>query len=84
MKDFFRRQFHALKTTQHHYVRKTVGILLVVAGLFGFLPMIGYWMIPMGLALLAVDFPLARRLHRRLVVGWERLYRRLRPRANKS
>ncbi len=72
MKAFFIRQFRALKTTPNHYLRKSVGGFFVVGGLFGFLPVLGYWMIPVGLALLAVDFPLARRLYRNLIVWWGR------------
>jgi len=32
-----------------------------VLGMFGFLPVLGFWMIPLGLAVLAVDFPAAER-----------------------
>jgi hypothetical protein len=77
MKHLFHKHFHALKTTDQHWLRKSIGGLLVVGGLLGFLPIVGYWMLPLGLALLAVDFPLARRLHRRLIVWWERQRRRL-------
>ena len=70
VKDYFIRQFHALKTSDNHWLRKIVGILLVLGGLLGFLPVLGYWMLPLGLALLAVDWPLARRLYRNLVVWW--------------
>jgi purine-cytosine permease-like protein len=76
MQKFFQKHFHALRTTDNHWVRKTIGVLLVIGGMLGFLPVLGYWMLPLGLALLAVDFPLARRLHRRLIVWWE--YRRRR------
>jgi len=84
MKKYFRRQFHALKTTPNHYLRKTVGGTFLVGGLFGFLPVVGYWMIPVGLALLAVDFPLARRLYRNLVVWWGRNTQRFWPPARKA
>ncbi len=83
MKDFFIRQFRALKTTPNHRLRKTVGGVFVVGGLFGFLPILGYWMIPVGLALLAVDFPLARRLYRNLVVWWGRNTQRFWPPARR-
>jgi hypothetical protein len=76
MKNFFQRQFHALRKSERHYLRKTIAVLLVIGGLLGFLPVLGYWMLPLGLALLAVDFPLARRLNRRLIVWWERQRRR--------
>jgi hypothetical protein len=46
----------------------TLGGLLVVGGVLGFLPVLGFWMVPLGLAILAVDFPPVRRLQRRLTV----------------
>ena len=33
-----------------------------------FLPILGFWMIPLGLVILSIDVPIARRLKRRLVV----------------
>ncbi len=83
MKEFLIRQFRALKTTPNHHLRKTVGGAFVVGGLFGFLPILGYWMIPVGLALLAVDFPLARRLYRNLIVWWGRNVQRFWPPARR-
>ena len=77
MKHFLLKHFHALKTSDRHWLRKSVGATLVIGGVFGFLPVLGYWMLPLGLALLAIDFPLARRLNRRLIVWWERQRRRL-------
>lgn len=77
MKDFLQKQFHALKRTKNHWLRKSVGVLLVTGGLLGFLPVLGYWMLPLGLALLAVDFAPARRINRRLLVWWGRQRRRL-------
>lgn len=78
MRSFFAARFRALKTTGPHWLRQTVGMLLVVGGVFGFLPVLGYWMLPLGLALLAVDFPIARRLNRNLQVWWGRFRQRQR------
>jgi hypothetical protein len=36
--------------------------LLILGGLLGFLPLLGFWMIPLGFSLLAMDFPVVRRL----------------------
>ena len=33
----------------------------MVGGVFGFLPILGFWMFPLGLAFVALDFPPARR-----------------------
>jgi hypothetical protein len=42
------------------WVRIPVAIGLTVGGVFGFLPLLGFWMTPLGLALLAVDVPFMR------------------------
>ena len=41
-------------------VRFPVALLLIVGGLFAFLPVLGIWMLPLGLLLLAVDLPVLR------------------------
>lgn len=41
--------------------RVPVAGLLVLGGLFSFLPVLGIWMLPLGLLLLAVDVPALRR-----------------------
>ena len=38
-------------------VRIPVGVLLVFGGVFSILPILGIWMLPLGLLLLAVDLP---------------------------
>ncbi len=50
--------------------RTLIGVLLVLGGLLGFLPVLGFWMIPLGLLVLSVDFPVIRRGRRRLSVWW--------------
>jgi hypothetical protein len=42
-------------------LRSVVGILLMMGGVVGFLPILGFWMIPAGLALIALDVPTLRR-----------------------
>jgi len=49
-----------------------LGIALIIGGLLGFLPVLGFWMIPLGLAVLAVDSPVLRRFRRQLLVRVER------------
>jgi purine-cytosine permease-like protein len=49
-------------------VRTVIGVFLILAGLLGFLPVLGFWMIPLGLLVLSVDFPIVRRWRRRLEV----------------
>ena len=43
------------------WVRVPLAILLLAGGLVGFLPILGFWMVPLGLALLALDLPFLRR-----------------------
>jgi hypothetical protein len=42
------------------YVRVPAAILLIGGGTIGFLPILGFWMIPLGLVLLAQDVPFLR------------------------
>ncbi len=58
------------------WARLVTGVLLILFGLLGFLPVLGFWMIPLGLVVLSVDVAPARRLRRRLEVWWERRRRR--------
>ncbi|MGR3322435.1 MAG: hypothetical protein ACU0DK_10935 [Pseudooceanicola sp.] len=44
-------------------LRLVVGILLICGGVLGFLPILGFWMIPLGVAVAALDVaPLYRRI----------------------
>ena len=52
--------------------RTLVGLALLVGGIMGFLPVVGFWMIPLGLVVLSVDSPRIRRRRRRLEVWWGR------------
>ena len=58
-------------------LRTFLGVTLVIFGIFGFLPVLGFWMIPLGLSILAIDSPVARRIFRRMKVGWGRMIQRL-------
>jgi hypothetical protein len=59
-------------------VRVPLGVLLVTGGLLGFLPVLGFWMVPLGLLLLALDVALLRRPTARAMVAGEQLWGRLR------
>ena len=43
------------------WVRVPLAIALMAGGVVGFLPVLGFWMVPLGLALLAIDVPFLRR-----------------------
>ncbi|RWA75644.1 PGPGW domain-containing protein [Mesorhizobium sp.] len=53
-------------------LRIAIGMLLIVGGILGFLPVLGFWMIPLGLLVLSYEFALVRRHRRRFVVWWQR------------
>ena len=42
-------------------IRTGIGLLFIVGGIFGFLPILGFWMAPVGVAITVTDFPPARR-----------------------
>ena len=48
------------------WLRVMCGIGLVIGGIFGFLPILGFWMIPLGLVVLSYDNARLRRWRRRL------------------
>ena len=43
------------------WVRVPLSVALMAAGVVGFLPVLGFWMLPLGFALLAIDVPFLRR-----------------------
>ena len=52
--------------------RLTIGGLLVLGGMLGFLPVLGFWMVPLGFLVLSVDLPAIRRWRRQMTVWWYR------------
>lgn len=50
-----------LRNPAARWFRIPAAILLVLGGLVGFLPLLGFWMIPLGLALIAYDIPFLQR-----------------------
>lgn len=54
--------------------RICLGTALVLGGAVGFLPILGFWMLPMGLAILAMDIPSVRRFTRKVTVAVSRLF----------
>lgn len=52
--------------------RVALGASFVVGGIFSFLPILGLWMLPVGLIILSIDFAIVRRWRRRSTVWWER------------
>jgi hypothetical protein len=54
------------------WLRMGLGVAFIIGGLLGFLPIVGFWMLPLGLLILSYDLPFARRWRRRFVVWWHR------------
>jgi hypothetical protein len=61
-----------LKTPSSRWVRVPLALLLIVGGVAGFLPVLGFWMIPLGLLLLAQDVPFLQVPILRLLTWLER------------
>ncbi|MDI6025831.1 hypothetical protein QBK99_06475 [Corticibacterium sp. UT-5YL-CI-8] len=57
---------------QSRGLRIAIGVLLTLFGFLGFLPILGFWMIPLGLLVLSYEFAMVRRYRRRTAVWWER------------
>ena len=61
-----------LRGSSSGWVRVPVGLLLIIFGVFGFLPVLGFWMVPLGVLLLAQDIPFLRRPILRTLLWLER------------
>lgn len=56
--------YRLLSWGQNHVppgMRTVIGLAFMVGGVFGFLPILGFWMLPLGVAFVALDVPPARR-----------------------
>ncbi len=58
--------------------RTALGGALVVGGAVGFLPILGFWMVPAGLLVLSADSPRVRRFNRRATVWGLRKWKGIR------
>lgn len=38
-------------------VRSIIGVVFMIGGVFGFLPILGFWLLPLGAAFIALDIP---------------------------
>jgi hypothetical protein len=55
-------------------LRIAIGSVLILGGVFSFLPVLGVWMLPLGALVLSVDLPRVRRWRRRFAVWFSRKY----------
>jgi UPF0716 family protein affecting phage T7 exclusion len=63
----------------NRFARLAVGLLLIIGGILGFLPVLGFWMVPLGLLVLSYDLPMVRRWRRRFLVHHSEWFRRRYP-----
>lgn len=61
-----------LRRPSSRWARIPIGVLLIIGGLLSFLPGLGVWKLPLGLALLAEDVPPLRRARERILDWVER------------
>jgi hypothetical protein len=61
------------------FARLAIGLLLIAGGILGFLPVLGFWMVPLGLLVLSYDLPQVRRWRRRFLVHHSEWFRRRYP-----
>jgi hypothetical protein len=58
-----------LRKPSSRLVRIPLAILLIAGGIFSFLPVLGLWMLPLGLLLFAQDVPILQKPLARML-GW--------------
>lgn len=63
---------HSIRLPHNKLARQMLGWGLVLGGVLGFLPILGFWMLPLGLVVLSIDSPRIRRRRRKIVVWWNR------------
>lgn len=73
-----RRPIRWLREPSARWLRIPIGVLLILGGIFSILPLLGLWMLPLGLLLLAQDIPFLRRPTRRALVWAEKRWLRWR------
>lgn len=62
------------------WLRLPLSAVLICGGMFGFLPILGFWMVPLGIVLLADDVPPLRRPTMRALAAAQRWWDRRRSR----
>ena len=70
-----------LREPKARLVRIPVGVLFICAGFLGFLPVLGFWMLPIGVVLLSLDIPILKRPTVRAISWAERQLAGLRGRS---
>ena len=77
------RVLRSLRHPDARWIRIPAGVLLVLGGIFSILPLLGIWMLPLGLLLIAYDVPILRKPVGRFTIWcirqWASLRRRINP-----
>ena len=81
MSEEYFRKLQRRVTGWPRWARLAAGVLLVLGGLAGVLPVLGFWMLPLGLLILSYDIPVVRRLRRQAEVRLLRRWKRWRNRS---
>jgi hypothetical protein len=75
---------YRLNLPESRWARIGIGVALVFYGLLGFLPVLGFWMIPAGFIVLATAIPAVRRFNRRVAVTVKSWWSGRKPRTRSS
>ncbi|MGH7102442.1 MAG: hypothetical protein ACREFJ_08595 [Acetobacteraceae bacterium] len=67
-----RHSYAWLIRPQAKWVRLPLGFALIAGGTLGFLPVLGFWMLPIGALLIGEDIPPVRRATLRVLGGLQR------------
>jgi hypothetical protein len=72
----FRVGDRTFRLPQSRIARLALGGLFILGGIFSFLPILGLWMLPIGLLILSQDLSLVRRWRRKAAVAYARRRRK--------
>ncbi len=61
-----------LRLPRARWARIGLGVGLIIGGVLGFLPVLGFWMIPVGVLVLSQDIASVRRFRRKVELWWAR------------
>ena len=63
---------HSIRLPRSKLKRVLLGSALMLGGMLWFLPILGLWMLPLGIMVLSIDFHPLRRARRRFDAAWGR------------
>jgi hypothetical protein len=63
---------YSIRVPQSRLPRIGLGVALVLFGVLGFLPIVGFWMVPLGVLVLSIDIPIVARWRDRFEAWWMR------------